>query len=69
MIVISDPKTFYFDFDWSKDVDENLKHEIGFIIKNNEYLAENKIKNEIEQLLSKFKYGNNIHEQGKQESE
>ena len=69
MIVIRDPKTFYFDFDWSKDVDENLKYEIGFIIKSNEYLAENKIKNEIEQLLSKYKYGNNIHEQGKQESE
>ena len=69
MIVIRDPKTFYFDFDWSKDVDENLKHEIGFIIKSNEYLAENKIKNEIEQLLSKYKYRNNIHEQGKQESE
>ena len=40
------------DFDWPKDVDENFKHEIGFIVKNNESLAENKIKNEIEQLLS-----------------
>ena len=36
MIVIRDPKIFYFDYDWSKDVDENLKHEIEFIIKNNE---------------------------------
>ena len=44
MIVIRDPKIFYFDYDWSKDVDENLKHEIEFIIKNNESLAENKIK-------------------------
>ena len=25
MIVISDPKTFYFNFDLPKDVDENLK--------------------------------------------
>ena len=33
MIVIRDPKTFWFDFDWFKDVDENLKHQIGFIIK------------------------------------
>ena len=24
MIVIRDPKTFYFHFDWSKDIDENL---------------------------------------------
>ena len=26
MIVIRDPKTFCFNFDWLKDVDENLKH-------------------------------------------
>ena len=50
--VIRDPKT-YFNFDWPKDVDENLKHETEFIIKSNESWAENKIKNEIEQLLSK----------------
>ena len=54
MIVIKDPKTFYFYFDWPKDVDENLKHEIEFIIKNNESLAENIIKNKIKQLLSKY---------------
>ena len=44
MIVMGDPKTFYFDFDWPKDVDENLKHEIEFIVKSNESLAENKLK-------------------------
>ena len=43
MIVIRDPKTFYFDFDWPKDVVKNLKHEIEFIIKSNESLAENQI--------------------------
>ena len=42
MIVIRDHKTFYFDFDWPKDVDENLKREIEFIIKSNKYLAESK---------------------------
>ena len=42
VIVIRDPKTFYFYFDLPKD--KNLKHEIKFIIKINEYLAENKIK-------------------------
>ena len=60
-IVVRDPKTFYFHFDWPKNVDENLKHKIKFIIKSNESLAENKIKNETEQLLSKYKHGNNIH--------
>ena len=44
MILIRDSKTFYFNFDWPKDVDENLKHEIEFIIKSNKSLAENKIK-------------------------
>ena len=35
MIVIRDPKTFYFDFDWSRDVDKNLNHEIEFRKKSN----------------------------------
>ena len=69
MIVIRDPKTFYFYFDWPKEVNENLKHEIEFIIKSNESLAENKTKNETEQLLFKYKHGNNIHEQQKQQNE
>ena len=69
MIVIRDPQTFRFNFDWPKDVDENLKHEIEFIIKSNESLAENKIKNEIDQLLLKYKHRNNIHEHGKYKNE
>ena len=36
MILIRDLKTFCFNFDFPKDVDENLKLEIDFIIKNNE---------------------------------
>ena len=39
------------------------------IIKINETLAGNKIKNEIEQQLLKYKHGNNIHEHRKQQSE
>ena len=68
MIVIRDPKPFCFNFDCSKDNDENLKHEIEFITKSNESVAENKIKNEIEQLLLKCKHGNNIHEHVKQQN-
>ena len=41
MTVIRDAKTFCFNFDLPKDVDENLKHKIEFIIKSNEYLAKN----------------------------
>ena len=41
MIVIRDSKTFFY-FDWPKNVDENLKHEIEFIVKSNESLAEKK---------------------------
>ena len=68
MNVIRDPKSFYFNFDCAKDFVENLKHEIEFIIKSNESLDENKIKNEIEQLLLKYKHGNDIHERGKQDN-
>ena len=68
MIVISDLKTFCFNFNWPKDVDENSKHKIEFILKSNESLAENKIRNKIEQLLLKFKDGNDIHEYGKQQN-
>ena len=39
IFVIRHPKTFYFDFDWLKDVDENLKHEIEFIIKSYKSIA------------------------------
>ena len=61
MFVIRDPKTFYFHFDLTKSIDENWKNEIEFIIKSNGSLAENKIKNETEELLLKYKHGNNIH--------
>ena len=67
MIVLRDPKLFFLIL--PKDVDENLKREIEFIIKSNESLAEIIIKNEIEQLLLKYKHGNNIHEHGKQQNE
>ena len=67
--MIRDPKTFYFYFDFPKDVDENLKHKIEFIIKSNEPFADNKLENKIQQLLSKYKHGNNIHEHEKQKNE
>ena len=68
MIAIRDSKTFKFNFDLTKYVDENLKREIEFIIKSNESLAEIIIKNEIEQLLLKYKHGNNIHKRRKQQN-
>ena len=46
---------------------QNLKHEIEFIIKSNEYWAENKVKNETEQLFLKYKHGNDIHEYSQQQ--
>ena len=69
MVVMGEPKTFYFYFNLPKDVDKNLKDEIEFIIKHNESLAKNKIKNEIEQLLIKYKHGNYIQEHRKHQNE
>ena len=51
MIVIRYSKNICFKFDWPKDTDENWKHEIEFIIKSNESLAENK-ENKNEQLTN-----------------
>ena len=67
MAAIREPKTFYFDL--SKDVDKNVNHGIEFIIKHNESFAENKIENKIEQLLSKYKLGNDLHKHGKQQKD
>ena len=69
MIVLRNPKTFWINFGCSSDTDENLKHEIELIITCNESLAENKIKNKIEQLLLKYKNGNNIYYHRKQQKE
>ena len=44
MIVIRDPKTFCFNFDWPNNVDDNLKHEVVFIIKSNVSLADQCLK-------------------------
>ena len=46
-----------------------MKHETKYIMKSNESLAENEIKNEIGQLLLKYKHGNDIHEHKKQQNE
>ena len=40
------------------------KHEIECIIRQNVYLVKQRIKDEIEQLLSKHIHGNNIYEKG-----
>ena len=40
LIVTRDSKTFCFNSDWPKDVDENLKLEIAFMIKFDESLAD-----------------------------
>ena len=69
MIVIRDPKTLCFNFDWPKDAGENMKYEIEAIRKSNKSLAENKIKNKTEQLLLKYKDGYNMQEQRKQQNE
>ena len=60
-----DPRTFYFNFHWPKDDDKTLKH----ILKNKESLPENKTKNKIQQILLKYKHGNDIHEHEKQQNE
>ena len=52
--IITELKTIHFGL--LKDFGNNLKHEIDFIIKNNEYLAEYIIKNKIFKLLYEYKH-------------
>ena len=59
-------KIFHFHFDFSNDVDKNLKHETEFLIERSKSLAEEKIKNEIHWLITKYKQGNDMHEERKQ---
>ena len=68
MIVIRDPITICFNFDEPIDVHDNLKLYSKIIIKSNEFLAENKIKNEIRQLLLKDKHVGNTHELSRKSS-
>ena len=60
MVVIREPKILYVNL--PKDVNKNFKHEIEFIIKCYESLAEQKFKNKNNQLMSKYKHGNDIQE-------
>ena len=64
--VIREPKT---RIDVTKRCYKNLKYEIEFIIKHNESLIENKMKNEVRKLLFKYKHGNDIQEHRKQQNE
>ena len=64
LVITTEPKTFHFVL--PKDVGNNVKHVLESIIKSNEISAEHTIKNEIRQLLSKYKHGNNIHVHEKQ---
>ena len=64
LVIITEPKTFHFDL--PKHAGINLKHQIYSIIKHDERLVENTINKEITQLLSEYKHGNDIHENGKQ---
>ena len=52
MLVIQEPKTFHFNFDFPKHFGKNLKHEIEFIVSRNESLAKYNMKNEIERYCT-----------------
>ena len=63
-VIITHSKTIHFDL--PEDAKNNLKHEIDFVLRHNNFVNEHTIKNEISQLVSKDKHGNDIHEHGKQ---
>ena len=64
LVIITVPKSTHLDL--PKDIGNNFKHEIDFIIKHNKFVAGYTIKNKISRLLPKYKHINDIHELGKQ---
>ena len=66
LVMSTEPKSFRFDL--PKIADNKFNQEIYSIIKHNKSLSEQTIKNEVRQLLSKYKYENNIHEHRKQQN-
>ena len=55
LVTITEPKTIHFDL--PKKIDSSLKHETDFLIKHNEFLAEDTIKNEISQYCPNISMG------------
>ena len=51
LIIIIEPKTIYFDL--VRRCDNNMKHEIDFVTKHNDFLADYTTKTEVSGLLSK----------------
>ena len=55
LVTITEPKTIHFDL--PKKIDSSLKHETDFLVKHNEFLAEDTIKNEISQYCPNISMG------------
>ena len=66
MAIIKEPKAFYFDFHFPKEVDKNFKIKLKLYHKTQWIFSWAKVENKIEQLSFKYKHGNWIHEHGKQ---
>ena len=45
-----------------KNIDKNVEHEVYHITRHHGFSAEQRIKNETDQLLFEYKYGNDINE-------
>ena len=60
LVIIPDPNSIRLNL--IEKINNNLWYEIGHIIKHNEFLAEQRTKNETKQLLPKHEHINDIHE-------
>ena len=52
-----------------KNVDKNIEHEVYHITRHHGFSAEQRIKNQIDQLLFEYKHGNDTHEHIKQQNQ
>ena len=67
IVITSKYQTFHFVL--HKHVDNIFMYKIEYTINHQSLLAEDTRKNKIPQFLSKYKHGNDIHGNGKQQNE
>ena len=62
-------QVFSFPIDFAKELDKYITHEVYCTIRRNGFLAEQRIKNNIDLLFFEYKHGNSIHEHRKQQNQ
>ena len=64
LVIIAEPRSICFNL--INKIDNSIKHEPNYVINDNGYLAEQKIKSKIDHFLYKYKHGSYIYDHRKE---